>query len=123
MIEEYKDRNLLVVYNKSDLQKTGDLSISALNNDISSLTDYLNDRYKDDISLVNEDILNNERQIALMKNCLSELKQMYENIDDDYIDVVVTNLDSAFHYLCMILGKEYQEDLIDHMFSNFCLGK
>jgi len=36
---------------------------------------------------------------------------------------VVTNLDSAFHYLCQILGKEYQEDLIDHMFRNFCLGK
>lgn len=123
LMEEYKDRNLIVVYNKADLNKQGDISISALNNDIDSLTDYLNDKYKDDISLVNEDILNNERQIALMKNCLSELKQMYQSMDEESIDVVVTNLDSAFHYLCLILGREYQEDLIDHMFSNFCLGK
>ena len=101
----------------------GDISISALNNDIKQLTDYLNDKYKDDIDLVDEDILNNERQIALMKSCLNELKQMYTNIDIETIDVLVTNLDKAYSYLCQILGKEYQEDLIDHMFSNFCLGK
>ena len=122
-MDRYKDRNMLVVYNKSDLNKTGDISISAKNKEISSLVDYLNDRYSNDISLVDEDILNNERQIALMKNCLEELKQMYANIDYDSTDIVVTNLDSAFHYLCQILGKEYQEDLIDHMFRNFCLGK
>ena len=123
LIKEYKDKELLIVHNKSDLNKIGDISISALNNDIKQLTDYLNDKYKDDLNLVDEDVLNNERQIALMKNCLEELKQMYTNIDYDSIDILVTNLDNAYHYLCMILGKEYQEDLIDHMFSNFCLGK
>lgn len=123
LIDKYKDRNLLVVYNKADLNKMGDISISALNNDIKQLTDYLNDKYKDDIDLVDEDILNNERQIALMKSCLNELKQMYTNIDIETIDVLVTNLDKAYSYLCQILGKDYQEDLIDHMFSNFCLGK
>ena len=123
LIKEYKDKELLIVHNKSDLNKIGDISISALNNDIKQLTDYLNDKYKDDLNLIDEDVLNNERQIALMKNCLEELKQMYTNIDYDSIAILVTNLDNAYHYLCMILGKEYQEDLIDHMFSNFCLGK
>ena len=123
LLEMTKDKNRIIVYNKSDLNKTGDISISAKNNDISSLVDYLNDRYKDDISLVDEDILNNERQIALMKNCLNELKELMMNIDLEGTDIVVTNLDEAFHYLCEILGREYQEDLIDHMFRNFCLGK
>ncbi|MBP5279074.1 MAG: 50S ribosome-binding GTPase, partial [Erysipelotrichaceae bacterium] len=123
LMERYKDRNMLVVYNKADLYKTGEISISAKNKQISSLVDYLNNKYADDISLVDEDILNNERQIALMKNCLEELKQMYTKIEYDSTDIVVTNLNSAFHYLCQILGKEYQEDLIDHMFRNFCLGK
>ena len=123
LMERFKDRNMLVVYNKSDLNRIGEISISAKNKEIGSLVDYLNEKYSDDISLVDEDILNNERQIALMKNCLEELKQMYANIDYDSTDIVVTNLDSAFHCLCQILGKEYQEDLIDHMFRNFCLGK
>ena len=123
IIEQYKDRNIVVVYNKADIDKKGDISISALNKDISALVDYLNDRYKEDIDLVDEDILNNERQIALMKRCRNELEELLDNIDDISLDIVVTNLDEAYHYLCQILGREYQEDLIDHMFRNFCLGK
>lgn len=123
LIEMIKDRNHIIVYNKSDLKKSDGINICAKNNDIRELTDYLNSKYQDDVSLINEDILNNERQIALMKRCVNELKQMNENIDTDGIDIVVTNLNEAYHYLCEILGKEYQEDLIDHMFKNFCLGK
>ena len=122
-MELVKNRNHIIVYNKSDLKRNDGINISAKNNDINELINYLNNKYKDDITLVDEDILNNERQIALMKQCLNELKQMYKNIDTDGIDMVVTNLDEAYHYLCEILGKEYQEDLIDHMFKNFCLGK
>lgn len=123
LIERYKDRNTIIVYNKSDLNKKDGISISCANNDIKQLTDYLNNRYKDDISLVDEDILNNERQIALMKKSNQCLKTMYEHIDFDGMDMVITDLMEAFHYLCEILGKEYKEDLIDHMFRNFCLGK
>ena len=123
LLNVYKDRNTIVIYNKSDLVKKGEISISAKNSDISSLTDYLNERYKEDISLADEDILNNERQIALMKMCLQELKTAKDHIGYVTTDVIVTDLDAAFHDLCQILGKEYQEDLIDHMFRNFCLGK
>ena len=123
LMDMVKDRNHIIVYNKSDLKKADGINISAKNNDIAELVDYLNNKYENDVTLVNEDILNNERQIALMKKCLNELKQMFTNIDTDGIDMVVTNLDEAYHYLCEILGKEYQEDLIDHMFKNFCLGK
>ena len=94
-----------------------------MNKDIASLTDYLNEKYQEDIDLIDEDVLNNERQIALMKQCLNELEQMALSIDEDPLDMVVTDLDEAYHFLCQILGKEYQEDLIDHMFRNFCLGK
>ncbi len=123
LLERYKDRDHIVVYNKSDLNPTGEIRISALNADIASLTDYLNDRYQEDIDLIDEDVLNNERQIALMKQCLNELDQMIEHIDEAPLDMAVTDLEEAYHYLCQILGKEYQEDLIDHMFRNFCLGK
>ena len=87
------------------------------------MKDYLNEKYRDDISLADEDILNNERQIALMKQCLNELEELMAHIDYESTDITVTGLDAAYHDLCLILGKEYQEDLIDHMFRNFCLGK
>ena len=77
----------------------------------------------EDIDLAEEDILNNERQIAFMKMCYDELKTAYDHLGYVTTDVIVTDLDAAYHDLCQILGKEYQEDLIDHMFRNFCLGK
>lgn len=116
-------RNRIIVYNKKDLSKHDGISISAFNNDIHELTDYLDNEYKSDAALVSEDILNNERQISLMKKTLNELVTMKNTIDDTTLDLVMLNLEEAFHHLCEILGKEYQEDLIDHMFKNFCLGK
>ena len=48
---------------------------------------------------------------------------MEKDIDTVSLDVLMLNLEESFHYLCEIQGKDYREDLIDHMFKNFCLGK
>ena len=123
LLELTKDKKRVVVYNKKDLIKKDGINISAKNGDIKGLIDYLNNEYKEDISLVNEDILNNERQMSLMRKSLNELEEMLKHIDDVSLDIVMLNLEESFHYLCDILGKEYKEDLIEHMFKNFCLGK
>ena len=123
LLELTKDKNRIIVYNKSDLNSKGDIKISAKNNDIHELVDYLNEKYANDIKLVDEDILNNERQISLMKRALNEFEQMLKDIDTAELDVIEINLEEAYHDLADILGKEYREDLIDHMFRNFCLGK
>ncbi|MGN1405008.1 MAG: tRNA uridine-5-carboxymethylaminomethyl(34) synthesis GTPase MnmE [Erysipelotrichaceae bacterium] len=115
--------NRIVVYNKNDLNNHEGISICAKDGDIVSLTDYLNDRYKDDTKLVDEDVLNNERQISLMKKCLYELAELEAGLDYVNLDVLELNLEEAYHSLSDILGREYREDLIDHLFRNFCLGK
>ena len=113
----------LIVYNKKDLCPHDGINISAKENDISMLVDYLNEHYADAIALADEDILNNERQIALMKRSLTALKELNAALSTLPLDVIFEDLMESYHRLCEILGKEYQEDLIDHMFRNFCLGK
>ena len=115
--------NRIIVYNKNDLSRHDGISICAKDGDINMLTDYLNNRYKDDTRLVDEDVLNNERQLSLMKKCLNELKELLEGLEYVNLDVLELNLEEAYHYLADILGREYREDLIDHLFRNFCLGK
>ena len=61
--------------------------------------------------------------IVEMKKTLESLKQTMIDLDNISLDVITTSLSESYHYLCEILGIEYQEDLIDHMFKNFCLGK
>ncbi len=118
-----EDKKRVIIYNKKDLAKHKGINISCINNDIKELVDYLNNEYKEDVSLVNEDVLNNERQISLVRQALNCLKKMEKDIDTVSLDVLMLNLEESFHYLCEIQGKDYQEDLIDHMFKNFCLGK
>ena len=123
LIELTNDKNRIIVYNKADLKSYGEIKISAKNNDIHELVDYINKQYESDSKLVDENILNNERQISLMKRALNEFEDMLEKIDSQELDVIEINLEEAYHCLCEILGIEYKEDLIDHMFKNFCLGK
>lgn len=113
----------IIVFNKNDLKKHDGITISALNKDIKALTDAIDAMFENDVTLVDEDVLNNERQIALMKKAKSEIAEALKQIDTLPLDVIYTSIMESFHHLSDILGREYREDLIDHMFRNFCLGK
>ena len=125
LLKLVKEKKHIVVYNKGDIKKIdGVISISAKNNDISELVDILNDEYQSDQALVDDDILNNERQIALMKKANDTFKVLLREANDEIpLDLLSSDLYSAYHDLSMIVGKDYEDDLIDHLFKNFCLGK
>lgn len=124
-LTEGKER--LIVYNKVDLEHHFDadgIVLSALNGDVKALVDYFEDKYEKDQTLVDEDILNNERQIALMKQSCNELRSLLEFAKmGTELDLLSSNLYEVYHYLSDIIGKSYEDDLIDHLFRNFCLGK
>lgn len=113
-----KDKERIIVYNKSDLLPKGKakaaMAVSALHNDVGVLIDNLNARFAADQSLIDEDILNNERQIALLKRCRDSLKNVAENAERGVtLDLLSIDLQEAYHYLSEILGKVYDDDLLD----------
>lgn len=118
-----ENKRRIIVYNKTDLVRHEGICISAMNNEIDALTDAIDELFEKDVVLVDEDVLNNERQIALMYQARNEIKEVLKSIDEMPIDVLYTSIMESYHHLADILGKEYREDLIDHMFRNFCLGK
>lgn len=68
--------------------------------------------------------LSNIRQINYVKNSLYKLKETKRNIDKNIpIDLVLIDIRDAFFELGNILGTNYNEEIIDNMFSQFCLGK
>lgn len=118
------DKNRIIVYNKADQKKTGDVSISAKNRELDELIAAIQHKYEKEINAADTDTLNNERQIGLalqaekaMQDAVSSLRQGME------LDLVTIDLENAWTALREITGKSGKEDLLDEIFSRFCLGK
>lgn len=123
-LSEHKKR--MIVYNKKDLvnKELEGISISAKDQDIDALLDALKEIYHEHLKVVEEPALNNERQIALMNKARSQMKQALEAMEYGYeLDLVAIDLELAYTSLKEILGKVHKDDLLDTLFSNFCLGK
>jgi tRNA U34 5-carboxymethylaminomethyl modifying GTPase MnmE/TrmE len=48
---------------------------------------------------------------------ISELKK------ETYLDTICSDLESSYKLVKELSGKEYNDDLLDIIFSKFCLGK
>ncbi|QNM93638.1 tRNA uridine-5-carboxymethylaminomethyl(34) synthesis GTPase MnmE [Mycoplasma sp. Pen4] len=130
MVEE-KSKELgkfyIKVLNKTDLDNSNNndniVKISALNNSITELEDALVANFKD-INIFDEKIFSNTRQLSLIKQALLSLDQAKEALMyNATFDVVIVDLYVAWDSLQNIKGNVNREDLLDVMFSSFCLGK
>ena len=69
-------------------------------------------------------ILNNVRQISLSKEALKILEEVEKGISNEVpTDMVEIDIKRAWSKLGEIIGETYTEELIDQLFSQFCLGK
>lgn len=124
LLETIKDKRHLVVYNKSDLKEMGDIQVSAINNDVSRLTDAINEYFHDTNFSIHEDSLNNERQIGLALKANNYLKDALNAIEMSMeLELVAIDLNESYLALKEILGEVSRDDLLDTLFSKFCLGK
>lgn len=120
-----EDKMRLVIYNKEDLttQTKDGIWISAQNKEIQPLIDALENLYQQDL-LKEEPLLSNERQIGLLQQAKADMNNAYEAmlnmIEPDLIEI---DIQQAHDHLKEILGEVHREDLLDTLFSKFCLGK
>lgn len=129
LIEEHsKDKDYIKVYNKKDLlssvkTNTNKIFVSAKNNDVSQLEDYIKKHYVDNIQ-ENEDIITNTRSLSLINLAYNNLKEAINSLKNGFSpDIVIVDLTQSWKDLKSILGDSDNESLLDSIFSNFCLGK
>ena len=68
--------------------------------------------------------LNNIRQISLAKDAMNILKEAEKGIENEIpVDMIELDIKNAWEKLGEIIGETYNEELIDQLFSQFCLGK
>lgn len=125
LLELTKDKNRIIIYNKNDEKKLDDvISISAKNHDIDELTKAIEQKYEKEIQSAESDTLNNERQIGLARSARNSMASAIQSLEDGAeLDLVTIDLQEAYFSLKEITGETSKEDLLDEIFSRFCLGK
>ncbi len=124
LIELSKDKECILVYNKNDKKEVEGLSISALNNEIRPLIDEIHKRFERGIFYARSDTLNNERQIGLAIKAENAMREAAAALEAGMeADLVTIDLQNCWNALKEITGEAGREDLLDEIFSRFCLGK
>lgn len=118
-----KLKSYIKAFNKSDLKNSEGINISAKNKDIKELINSIKSIYKK-LDLSNDKILTNVRQLSLIDAAKISTEDAINGLKSGLgPEIVIIDIQKAWDNLANILGRANQENLLDEMFSNFCLGK
>lgn len=69
-------------------------------------------------------IITNIRHKSALEKTKQSIENIFETIDMGYpMDLIAVDLNDAMDSLSEVTGEISSEDLLDHIFSNFCVGK
>ncbi len=125
LLKDTEGTNRIVVYNKQDLvDEDLPLGISASEGNIDNLINKINEMFEKDQIALRQPALTNERQISLMKEARKSMDAVRVSLEQGIpLDLVNEDLQNAYRCLKEILGEYHREDLLDGIFSRFCVGK
>lgn len=131
LLDKTKNKKRIIIMNKTDLNKNNaykeeTIEISAKNNTgIEEIKEKIKDLFNVG-SFLNKDLtfFTNARQIALLKSAIESLDEVIKGANNNLeIDMIEIDLKLVWEKLGNIIGANYTEELIDDLFSRFCLGK
>ena len=122
-----KDKPYINVYNKSDIANssiTDGIIISAkTGNNIDKLKQTLyNLAFKGGIDY-NAELITEQRHYNALVNAKQSLQKALEVVDVLSLDLISEDIKEGWQYLGEITGKTASEEIIDEIFSKFCVGK
>lgn len=131
LIDSIEQNKRLIFVNKNDLETKLEIKQNYIFGNTTNV-DGLNDLKKAIIEkfeldkIIDKDLslISNVRQIDLIKKSLDDIESAIKNIKNNVaIDIVEIDIRNAWEHLGEIIGANYNEELLDNLFSNFCLGK
>ena len=133
ILDKIKDKNHIIIVNKVDLENKLDLSKLTKYIEMSIVNDKgideLRSRIVEMFNLEQLDsndytYLSSARSISLLNKAINSLNSVKEGINNKMpVDMVEIDLKQVWSILGEIIGETYSDELIDQLFSQFCLGK
>lgn len=130
LLKENEDKIIICAINKSDkkivfdnkyISKYQKINISTTDDSVYLLRDLIETNIKNNEINNQEIILSSTRQIECIKECIKEIKNAKNNLKDFEISAYCIN--NALKSLDLISNPYNNEEMLDSMFSEFCLGK
>jgi len=131
LLDKTKDKKRIVIMNKEDLNINNEyndevIKISAKNNvGIEEIKDKIKELFNVG-AFLNKDLtfFTNTRQIVLLKSAIEALEDVINGANNELeIDMIEIDLKLVWERLGDIIGANYKDELVDNLFSRFCLGK
>ena len=135
LLEKTKSKTSIVVINKDDLESKIDISklsdrnivyINTLSNEgIENLKNEIKKLFNlEKLETSDYNYITNVRQIAKIKECLASIKDIEKCLKENTpLDIIEIDLKNIWQTLGSIIGETYDEELLDNLFSKFCVGK
>ncbi len=138
IIDIIKDKKYIVLLNKSDLEVKVDasklnmlncdniISISAKTNDgIEDFNRIINDMFLSGSLAFNDEVyITNQRQKNSIRNAYDSILLVKKSIEDEMPeDFFSIDLMNAYESLGQVTGDAIEDDLVNKIFSKFCMGK
>ena len=132
ILDKLKDKNYIIIVNKIDSDKKLNINdnnivyLSALNKvGIEDLKKKIKEIFNlEKLETSDLNYLTGTKNIAILKEALKSIDDVEEAIKNNMpIDMLEIDIKNIWTSLGTIIGETYSEELIDEMFSRFCLGK
>lgn len=132
MLNNIDKQRTIIFVNKNDLEKKinieSDIPIIYGNtksiDGIKILKEKIIEMFNlDKIVIDDNSLTSNVRQENLIKESLKKLEDVLNNVKNIPVDMLAIDIKIAWDMLGEITGESYQDELIDILFRNFCLGK
>ena len=133
ILESVKSKKSLLFVNKNDKKLNIDLKDTkdviygnTINEDgIDNLKEKLIEMFNlGSLNLNDFTYVSNARQIALLKSASNLIESIKEQLENEMpVDLIEIDLKKIYDVLGEITGETYQDELLDELFKNFCLGK
>lgn len=126
--KEIKDKNLLVVLNKSDKgefsYEKADIKVSAKEKiNLDELKELIYNKTVGNGIDLNGDFICEERHFEALKKAYESLSYALSSVNTLPLDLLSVDVKNGWDALGEISGKTASEEIIDNIFSKFCVGK
>lgn len=133
LLDSTKDKKRIIFINKNDLSKNIDLDSvdnvvygsTMQTSGINALKDKIKELFNmEEIEKGDFNYLSNARHIATIHECISVVESIKEELKNGLpIDMLEIDIKKIWELLGNLIGESYDEELLDNLFSRFCLGK